>query len=656
MKKFFLILTLGLAACMGLTSYPAAAYAATETDATSLDGTSVEEDLQGVIDPAKYPADPEGEVRLVQEMGLAEYCYSLNEELAADYGVYVYVYNPAQLSIRTSDVSNVVNMATSFADDGEAMGYQNIALTFLDASDDGLFYKFKIQPARTVLKMEQSLAAKNGGKRIYNIAGIQLWEAGAKNPTDYHVDTIFTCTGFARGCGSDPAEESTLDIRMSGLTTLDLPLSHTNTAGEVVQNDTYYRTGYSSLGDTHQWQINSVYFSIDRELDDSYKKLKQIRATWYEYQLSPMLLTMNEELYNSYLWHLGEDIGGLNHSELKERFHYGIGKYDRWSDLGSEFDHCYWNGWTYALPETRYPGDNIAVDQVLNEGGTPINKLAFLFKTQIAGWNKITTEELTDYIVSYSAAHPGAASDPYLAEKGYSEDLFTNGTAVHADGKAAVRGKNTFDFDADEKIDLRSYNSTLGGWKKFFMTLFGADIGEEWQINDMAPIQKVEAKDLINPRDAEIANALYINETDVNEFKTWAKAEMNAGKAVYLFRFAVTDYEQQTMFLQNLYTDFGAAGSSGVPMKDGYGSTMAQEAIFLGFEIIHLGYMSGDGSIHIIPVVESPIDIIPDMDIYVGPKKPDGNWMWWCIIAGAIVIVLMIADGILENKAGGTIL
>lgn len=645
MKKRFLLIGLFLAALMGMTSYSATAIAA-ETLVPSLDETHIEEDLKGVIDPAEYPADAGGEAQLVREMGFAEYAYSLREELLPVYGVYFYIYNPAQRVFRTSGVSNVVNIATSFTAEGDASGYENLTLTYLDKTEDGLFYKFKLAPSRTFLRIEQSYAAAHEGKRVYAIAGIQLWEEGAKNAVDYGVEATYTCTGFAKGCGADADAESTLTVTVRGLTALDIPLYHTNAAGESVQNDTYYRTESSSLGENHQWQINSVYFSIDRELDDSYQRLKQIRATWYEYQTSPMLLTMNEELYAEYLAHLGESVGGLSHRDLKEKFHYGIGNYDRFSDLG-EYDHCYWNGWKYAVPDSRN-SMGLFSDLVLNVGGESLDKLAWLFKTQILGWNKITTEELTEYIDTYSAAHPGKASEPYLAEKGFSEDLFTDRTAVHGDGKQATRGKNVFDFDADATIDLRSYNSSLDGWTKFFMTLFNQDIGAEWQIDDMAPIQKVEAKDLVNPRDAEIANALYINETDVNEFKTWAKSELNSGKAVYLFRFAVTDYEQQSMHLQDLREGVG------VPFDDGEKSVMAQEAVFLGFEMIHLGYIGGDGAVHIIPVVQSPIDIIPDMDIYIGPKERDGNWLWWSIIAGAVVIVMMIADGFIESKTGGT--
>ena len=74
----------------------------------------------------------------------------------------------------------------------------------------------------------------------------------------------------------------------------------------------------------------------------------------------------------------------------------------------------------------------------------------------------------------------------------------------------------------------------------------------------------------------------------------------------------------------------------------------------LGVDVLHLKFESGEKSFTI-GVVATPIDV--GRDITPDPEaKPDGNWMWWCIIAGAIVIVLMIADGILENKAGGTIL
>ncbi len=647
MKKTFLALLLSLMLAVGTVPTVASSAAG---DIQSLDMTKVEDDLEGVIDPADYPADPYGEVRLVEEMGFAEYAYSLREDLKDLYGVYFYVYNPQELSLRKT--GNVVNIATSFAEDGTALGYNNLDLALCSVSGNGLFLKFRISMSWMMLQMEQNYAKTHGGERVYKISGIQLWEEGEQNAVDYAVEKTFTCSGFATGCGSDPKAESTLTVTQRGLMTLDIPLTHTNAAGEIVQNDTYYRTETSSLGANHRWQINSVYFSVDKEIDDAYTKLQRIRATWYEYQTSPILLTMNAEVYSDYFAHRGESVGGLSQSQLKEKFHYGVGEFGSFVD-GLEDDSCYWNGWTYAIPQYWYPASPFA-DDVINFGGNPLDKLAWVFETQTAGWNKISSEELMEYMKEYSAAHPGTASDAYLAEKGFSEDLFTQGTALHANGNQAKRGKNVFDFDADETVDLRSYNSTLPGWDKLLRTLFGIGVGAEWQIDGMEPIHKVEGRELDAFRDEDVADALYINELDVNEFRTWAKAEMNAGKAVYLFRFAVTDYEQQTMHLQNLRAPFGEAGSSGVPMEDGMGTVMAQEAVFLGFEVIHLGYRTADGKLEIIPVVQSPIDIVPDVDVWIGPEVQDGNWLWWCMIAGVAVILLMIADGFIETRTGGT--
>lgn len=610
---------------------------ASAATAESYDETPIEDDI-GDVDLLQYPKDPLGKAQLVTFM---EYCYSDKPILAESYGLYFYIYNPTEKQLRTEAGANTVEMANAYDAEGKPSDYDQFPLVYLDCTENHRFYKFRLKDASEILELEHGYMLVHRERR-YDISSIQLWDEGAPLPEDYAVSLTYEWTGYAHGCGEYANAESTLDCTATDLVTLDLPLYHYTEDGKRVSNQTYYRTDKSSLGANHQWQIDTVYFSINE--DDLFSRagedlgiLQKIKANWYEFQTQPIYVTSDKDMKKAFTPYVGVDISSMSGRELFD-IGYGFGISTGYVDgLNGDDDCAYWD-WAYAMFEAPYwVGQGFLYDGYTNVVDTHLNQIDWLFQVEDAGENKITSDELWEYAKSYSEAHGAASLDStdeaerYLALMGLSSTLFTGTTAVHGDGKEVKRGENILEFDTDATFDLRSYDSTLDGWDRFYNWVYGIKNGSSWEINGMKPIEEVTKNALssINS-DEEIAENLKLNEKDVPEFKSWAEKEIEAGKKVYLFRFAVTDYMQETLSVQK------HGNCSGVPSKTAHPISRAQEAVFFGFEILTVTYNNG-GKLTVIPVVQSPIHIFDDVDIYLAEDPLE----WWKVLLFIIILLVL---------------
>ena len=81
---------------------------ASAEEVQTIEDTTIEEDLASV-DLTQFPADGTGSPCILDGVGFAEYCYSLDAAVAADYGVYLYLYNPTERALAAD--GSVANMA-----------------------------------------------------------------------------------------------------------------------------------------------------------------------------------------------------------------------------------------------------------------------------------------------------------------------------------------------------------------------------------------------------------------------------------------------------------------------------------------------------------------------------------------------------------------
>lgn len=135
--------------------------------------------------------------------------------------------------------------------------------------------------------------------------------SGGINAFYYDVSRSYTYTGYAAGYNDN--DISTLECSISELDTISLNVK-----------DTFFRTQSSELGQGHQNQLNSVYFSVPNKYINDYGKLQEIKCEWYEYKTQPIFVTSDMEMCNYMLnnW-IGVNKGTSYNSNCKYSFYYG---------------------------------------------------------------------------------------------------------------------------------------------------------------------------------------------------------------------------------------------------------------------------------------------------------------------------------------------
>ena len=519
-----------------------------------LDGTTIEEDLAGT-DTSIYPADMTGTARLLDEQGFMEYAYSEDSFLAENYyGAYIYVYNPSQREISTEEGANHVNMAVKYGADDEPTEYANVPLRYLDATSNFRFYKFKIEDDE-LLDRVSDYAASHDGERRYDLAGLQLWYKGDANATEsntYRLDYSYTfvCTGFAKGCGEDPAAESTLDIDRKKLETVGLDVEHT-----------YYRTDeYTSETDFGaQTTLTSVYFSVPRETVETYGALQLLKASWYEYKTSWIVVTDNGEAEDLLMQYRGHVVEKEDKNDFDENVPLSWYQYLGTSDSGK---HGYaWNE----------PGL-----------GDDISRYDWVIKT-----DDIMEEVNPSVLAEYAYNYEGKPGDETIriGDKVLNANLF-----VDEVDPGHTRGYNERTYDArneDDWIDL-NLSDNMSVWDKFWAALGGSDdLNDFVTAEDVLPIEEVTAEKL-EGEPAEVSRRLLVAESRIDGLKEYQAEAAAQDRIVYILRVGVTNYRACEVEFHDS-REGGWFQSSKI--DDGY---IAQDTVYLDFDIIHLGFVLKD--------------------------------------------------------------
>ena len=95
---------------------PLSAYLTSNAEAVGIDETAIEDDFESIgLDTSIYAKKANGTPSVIYFL---ENCYSENPALKKAYGLYLYVYNPAETPIDTSSELHCVSMATTFKTNG----------------------------------------------------------------------------------------------------------------------------------------------------------------------------------------------------------------------------------------------------------------------------------------------------------------------------------------------------------------------------------------------------------------------------------------------------------------------------------------------------------------------------------------------------------
>ncbi len=601
--KRLMFFILALTMLLGIIPTQSIVYAQAENTSylQAFEQTNVLDDLNSSasFNPNNYPANKLGEIGIIN---FVEFGYS--ETGAQDnYGLFVYVYNPAQLEVDTNSVQNKVQMAIEYNSDGVPNNYFKFQLQYLNSSEDNLFLKFKV--IDTEIEGTHFFDRVNKEERRYDISGIELLESSKNLPEEYGIGGTWKFTGYAQGFGANINAESTLKASVNELETIELQVE-----------STYYRPdSLSELGKGHQNTLSSVYFAVDNEKIEKYGKLQKIMAEWYEYKTNPILITQNNEVYTYF-----NNLIGKNVNEHETTVEYGLGYNELLTGSGSSMAY-YDLDWSYNLDANNNHSYSEFLQNTYFYSKNIDDYLYYAFYTGNVDYTDfiLNGEILEDYIYNYDLSFDKGTLE--VNEK-ISADLFSD--EVDA---GRTKGYNRKEFDSDGLFDILSYDSTHSGWDKFWFGLWGYDTSEEFK--NVQPIYAVTDTDMLQT-DSNLSKNLLINEDDIEDFRYYYSKATLENKTVFLFRFAVTDYHAEDAMIYKIENN----NLSRIRNQ----ASVVEETVFLSFDIIQLTF-NKEGIYTVIPVVSNPINIISDL---TPPVQPSFNWLRWVLIALAVIVLIII--------------
>lgn len=556
--------------------------------------TKIMDDLADVNTLA-YPKNPLGVPQVIR---VQEYCFSEKDWNAMYYGLFIYIYNPTEVPIKTDRNFNKVNIATAYDDDGYPTSYSNLRLTYCDSVSNRL-YKFYVADSDTLLKVQTAYAKAHGGVRRYDIAGIELRHTDNEITNSQEKDRAYGCTwyfeGYAANCNiNNPDAGSTLRSYKEDLETIEFEIKQTN-----------WRTGDYSQ-DYICDELNTVYFSVPEETFDKYGTLQKIKAEWYEYKTKPVFVTSDADGYDYLYDYIGENVRDI------DDFDWTV----FWHDSGS------------GMYRRQYPWQSSS-DVYLT-----YPEMHWLFPREDAVSNadyKVSKEEMLSYALWYSD-NVAKASDKIIGAYGeYSVNLFEE--SIDADRVSLLKLKNegaTAGYVVQE-IDAKDTGSlTVAKDKDFWSFWFGT----KYKNMDYEPIVVIDSTSNIGSMNADAFGKKYlINAEEAESVYTYCQEKNANNEKVVLFRFAVTDYYSSTAKFEYLGNFLGSK-------DDGY---VAQETVFLNFDVISLTFRGEKGADVVIPVVADPIDIINGLDAPPGLNNEMDKWsMIVGLILGAIVLIVLL--------------
>ncbi len=626
------VLAVGL--LCGSTAMPYTYVYADETF-SAYEKTAIEDDLKDV-DAGLYPANPNGVHRLIDGIGFTEYAYSTSAFANQYYGIYFYVYSPTEKPLAERAGAQVVNMAVEYNDMGEPSAYENVELRLLDETANHRFFKFGFADQRAAYARARAYADRHDGVRRYDIAGVQLWFQGDENATDANAErdnTSYTylCTGYAQGCSEESSEKSTLNIERQELRTLLLDVHHTYYRPEGTNGKTQF---------THD-SLNSIYFSVPKEIIESYGEMSGIKGKYLRALTKDIFVTGNETYYQMVKPKIGVDVGYyVRYSDSD--FKFIAGSID--SEVGML--HETYTSWVYHIPEV-FKNSSGEYD------GKGTNTLYYLFKATNgdADTYDVSTTMLVNYMKEYTRNHSKNGKE--LVGGKFHPDLF-----AEVDAQETV-----FDFNSESVTEMmQGQTITQNSWQKFWGTQSKSDFvfleqkkvidtvkGEDFVLSDNS--------DKLNV--AEISKRLFVAETDVQELYDYYVANKETSD-IYMIRFAVDDYVSAEA-KEGLYNDSGDWGDAPWDFEQKVGVRnvdtncyLSQEYVYLNFEIIETRFTL-DGKETVIPVVMSPIDIVPDVT-HPSVTTKDKSWrliIWLSSIAGGLIVFGIVALIIKKNSAEG---
>lgn len=579
--------------------------------------TAIESDLKelGYLGNEQYPKNEKGTPSIVS---FVEYCYGIDES----YGLYFYVYNPTEMEV-VSESSGQITLGVSHDKDGRAQTWLEPTFTLVDETENKRFLKLKVtSDVEDILSYEKAYAKQNDGTRRYEITKLRLYKEGDSSSVRVNVDKVYEFTGTAK---YGNATTSTLICQSYQRLNLDTHFAN-------------YRTGdyQSNVCD----EVQTVYFSVPQEYFDSYGYLQQITAEWDEYKTTPIFVTSDLDVYNGLKSHLGEEIytqdakGNLVQKYSKNEMPWNV----LWDGLGDYFNKSYnaFDSW-YDDIVINKAGILTRMDWLFHRDANKIksDKDYAVTKEEIEGWAKTYRPVVNPSLGGYITSPTGTTYHEYLFENEIDEvrqQLLENAQF------GAKRGhiRQTIDAGDDTAITVEKPTSW---WDKLWH-------GAKYEEKGYKPFIVFNNENPLPLSEDYFAQEYLISDGQKKEVYDFCKNALQNGEYPILFRYAVTDY-------YTCEARFDKAGNNALSDIDGY---VAQETVFLGFNIISLLFRNGVQDT-LVSVASKPVDVFNETD---APPGLGDDWFkqWWeqyqwYVIIGVGLLLLVIFSPLLSLAIKG---
>ena len=532
--------------------------------------SSVTEDLGLIYDLNDFKADSSN--KDISLITVQEYGYG-----TLDHTLYMYFYNPSGKTLSNSDF-NKVELASSWNSSGEPNGYKKQPIEIVSVSSDRLLIKCKLG------KTSGSFYRKLNNARHYTISGIELNTVGSdfEQLKDYTVGYTFSFSGSGNTLACNRTDQLTIK--------LDVHQTSYLTGDSAKKKDDLDNGWYSN-------QINSVYFSIPKAIEQEYGDLYSINYEYYKYRTSPILVVDDESTYSKLSYLSGKNL-------LDGDFGYSI--YDRIFDdtSQSKFVGGFWFG--DKVSSSMYVYDKYPQIGTYQDYHTLVLKVDDVTDRENI---LISSDKLQDAFEKYL---PLGEDNNYINHSGvtigsnkYFGDLFD--LDYYTENCYSADVKVGEEFDMPSFADLLEEQGVKNGWQRFWK--FGLDISlniENYDetIQNAKYIEQVKYTDI--PSTPEVASSKYlVSVNDITAFRDYCSDAARNDENVYLLRYAKSD----DYYCLNMTSSL-----------DG-NIMLVQENVYLDFDIISLSFEK-DGKITVIPVVSDLTDGFTGIE-NVTPLPPD---------------------------------
>lgn len=551
-------------------------YIAKAEEVVTFDDTAVMSDLDGAVingvlfNTADYPVNAEEDLQILQ---LAEFGYAKYFNNMQDYGLYVYLYNPAGIAINDTSVKNKIKIADSYTADGDAASYDFFTLRFCNKYQNR-FYKFRVLD-KVGADGKKIVERVSSDKRIYHVSDIELAVKGSEEVVHVDIGQTYYFEGFANGYGTE--EISTLVSTKDYIETISLEV-----------HPTYYRVpGYNELGDGHQWEISSVYFAVPEKYKNDYGDLVRVFCHWYEYKLKESLVLNNSSIYTT----LYND-RYVSTDERSSPYKLGSGHKDETS-FWDPNNIIHKLNWSYNIPNYNYSNPAAGTSYKLNSRIPATSVPIVLFESELD-----YDAALEEYILTYDKPND---TKEETERYNLSSSLFKESV-----DEGRIKGFNAKDIDINEDMfDLGAYDDTHSFWNRW------ADFG--WKVallnseqltnryHDQKPIVELGQASAYLTDD--VFNERFLTKDGVL-IKSFITESYENGKIPFLLRFGVTDY-----FSEEIEQFEKVEGSSNLGISLGTCGYVFSETVFFDFRVINLTF-ERSGVNTIIPVVSDPANLV----------------------------------------------